>query len=62
LLGPVLQFFGVPKVNYADLGFDDYALIGLHILVTAAIIYFVFAGLNLLTVRLVHAIRRSGAD
>ncbi len=59
LLGPVLKAFGVSGVNYADLGFSDYAQIGLHILITAIIVYFVGAGLQFLFTR---AVRRRRAD
>jgi hypothetical protein len=59
LLGPVLKLLGVPKVNYADLGFVGYAQIALHVLVTATIIYFVGASLHLLSVKIVHLVRRN---
>jgi len=57
LLGSVLKMAGVSDVNYADLGFSDYALIGLHIIVTASIVYFVGAGLHRLSRKILRAVR-----
>jgi hypothetical protein len=62
LLGSVLKMVGVSDVNYADLGFSDYAQIGLHIIVTAAIVYFVGAGLHFLGRKIIRVVRRTDAD
>ena len=62
LLGPVLKMLGVSYVNYADLGFSDYAQIALHIIVTASIVYFVGAGLHLLSLKILRAVRARGSE
>jgi len=59
LLGSVLKMVGVSDVNYADLGFSDYAQISLHILVTAFIVYFIGAGLHFLGRKLTRAVRQT---
>jgi hypothetical protein len=61
VVGSVLRFVGVADVNYADLGFADYAQISLHILVTAILVYFVGTGLHFLGRKLARAVRRTPA-
>jgi hypothetical protein len=62
LLGSVLKMVGVSDVHYADLGFSDYAQIGLHIIVTASIVYFVGAGLHFLGRKIIRVVRRTDAE
>lgn len=62
VVGSVLRFVGVSDVNYADLGFADYAQISLHILVTAIMVYFIGAGLHFLGHKLTRAVRRARGD
>ena len=58
LLGPVLKAIGVSDVNYADLKFADYALLAIHVIVSAIIVYFIIAGLHILAVKLIRVVRR----
>lgn len=58
VVAPVLKAVGVPEIDYARLGFIDYGQLAAHILVSAAIVYLVVAGLHQVAVRLARAVRR----
>jgi hypothetical protein len=47
LAAPLLEFFGVPPVNYAQLGLVDYSQLVLHVLLSAATVYLVVAALHI---------------
>ena len=61
LVAPVLKFFGVPKVNYADLGFADYSQLVLHVLASATIVYMLGVTLHSLGLQLMRLVRQPGS-
>jgi hypothetical protein len=51
-LGNLLEWLGVPKVNYSDPRVGDYVQLVTHVLVSAVFVYAVALGLQLLARRL----------
>lgn len=46
VLGNLLPWLGVPRINYSDLGVLGYSQIMLHLLFTAMVVYFLGSGLE----------------
>lgn len=62
LVGPVLKFFGVPAINYANLGFVAYSQFAIHILFSAAVVYLLGAAVHTIGRRTVNFVRRSPGE
>ncbi len=50
-LGTLLEWLGIPRINYADPRTGDFAQLAMHLLLSAVVVYAVALGLQLLVRR-----------
>lgn len=62
LVAPVLRLFGVPAVNYANLGFAAYCQFVIHILVSAMVVYLLGVALHRISRRTIRFVRQPPSD